>query len=202
MVTCVQVIRSLPGNGESVGFPPNLLGAASKRYTSHEEIVNARKPIAYVETSVISFYNEIRTEPSMVSRRDWTRLWWKTGRSKQTFVTSPAVLDELRQGEYPIQEECIRMAYQLPMLPVPPEITEIVEFYIRRQVMPNDPSGDALHLALASFHHCDFLVTWNCHHLANANKFGHIRRVNALLNLFVPTLITPLELLGEDYDDL
>jgi hypothetical protein len=63
---------------------------------------------------------------------------------------------------------------------------------------PADPGGDALHLALASYHRCDFLVTWNCRHLANANKFGHIRRVNVLLGLFVPALVTPLELLGDD----
>lgn len=61
---------------------------------------------------------------------------------------------------------------------------------------PIFPAGDALHLALVSYHKCDFLVTWNCKHLANANKFGHIRRVNALLELFVPALVTPLELLG------
>lgn len=57
-------------------------------------------------------------------------------------------------------------------------------------------TSDALHLALASYHRCDFLVTWNCKHLANANKFGHIRRVNTLLGLFNPALVTPLELLG------
>jgi hypothetical protein len=64
--------------------------------------------------------------------------------------------------------------------------------------MPADPLGDALHLALASYHRCDFLVTWNCRHLANANKFDHIRRLNALLGLFVPALVTPLELLGDE----
>ena len=58
--------------------------------------------------------------------------------------------------------------------------------------------GDALHLAIASYHRCDFLVTWNCKHLANANKFGHIRRINGILGLSVPSLVTPLELLGED----
>jgi len=71
---------------------------------------------------------------------------------------------------------------------------DIVEAYIARHVMPADPAGDALHLALASFHRRDFLVTWNCKHLANANKFGHIRRVNTLLGLYVPSLVTPLEL--------
>ena len=61
--------------------------------------------------------------------------------------------------------------------------------------MPHDPLGDALHLALASFHKCDYLLTWNCKHLANANKFQHIKRVNAMLDLYVPMLITPLELI-------
>ena len=63
--------------------------------------------------------------------------------------------------------------------------------------MPQDVLGDALHLAVASYHKCDFLVTWNSRHLANANKFGHIRRVNTLLGLYVPLLVTPLELVGE-----
>ena len=62
----------------------------------------------------------------------------------------------------------------------------------------SDPGGDALHLAVASFHRCDFLVTWNCKHLANANKFGHIRQVNDILRIGNPTLVTPLELLNEN----
>ena len=55
---------------------------------------------------------------------------------------------------------------------------------------------DALHLALASAEKCDYLVTWNCEHLANANKFGHIQRVNAMLGLHNPLLVTPLQLMG------
>jgi hypothetical protein len=51
-----------------------------------------------------------------------------------------------------------------------------------------------MQLALASFYNCDMLVTWNCRHLANANKSGHIRRVNALLGLRTPMLVTPLQL--------
>jgi len=80
-------------------------------------------------------------------------------------------------------------------------VAEIVETYVARKVMPSDPIGDALHLAVASHHRCDFLLTWNCRHLANANKFEHIRRVNAVLGLFVPALVTPLELLGDDNDE-
>jgi 4-amino-4-deoxy-L-arabinose transferase-like glycosyltransferase len=85
---------------------------------------------------------------------------------------------------------------KLPLVAINQAVAEIASTYIAHSVMPADPAGDALHLALASYHKCDFLVTWNCRHLANANKFGHIRRVNTLLGLFVPTLVTPLELLG------
>jgi len=67
--------------------------------------------------------------------------------------------------------------------------------------VPAEALGDADHLALASFYNCDMLVTWNCRHLANANKAGHIRRVNALLGLRTPLLVTPLELLEQDYEN-
>ena len=81
-------------------------------------------------------------------------------------------------------------------MPIEPVIAEIVEVYIQQHLMPKDPVGDALHLALASHYKCDFLLTWNCRHLANANKFGHIKRVNVMLGLYVPMLVTPLELIG------
>ena len=64
--------------------------------------------------------------------------------------------------------------------------------------MPAEALGDAHHLALASFHHCDILVTWNCRHIANTNKLPHIRRVNGLLGLETPALATPLQLLEKD----
>ncbi len=60
-------------------------------------------------------------------------------------------------------------------------------------------SGLLLHqMALASLHRCGILVTWNCRHLANANKTDHIRRVNALVGLETPLLVTPLELLDSE----
>lgn len=60
--------------------------------------------------------------------------------------------------------------------------------------MPDEPAGDALHRAFVSCYKCDHLLTWNCKHLANASKFPHIRIVNSSLGLFVPSLVTPLEL--------
>ncbi|MBD2778885.1 type II toxin-antitoxin system VapC family toxin [Iningainema tapete] len=158
------------------------------------------KPKVYIETSIPSFYYEVRSEPSMVARRDWTRQWWDNAGNQYWLVTSVAVLDELNRGDFPSKDEAIKLISGLPLVVVEPAIAEIVQAYIQHQVMPKDPVGDALHLALASYHRCDFLLTWNCRHLANANKFGHIRRVNVMLGLYVPMLVTPLELMGEEND--
>jgi PIN domain len=154
------------------------------------------KPKVYVETSIPSFYYEIRTEPEMLARKHWTQQWWANAEKDYDLVSSVAVLDELNRGDFPGKEASLGLLSSLPLLPIDQAVTEIVQAYIQQRVMPADPVGDALHLALASYHKCDFLLTWNCRHLANANKFGHIRRVNTLLGLYVPSLVTPLELLG------
>ena len=158
------------------------------------------KPRVYIETSIPSFYHEIRTEPDMIARQQWTRHWWDNNGDDYFLVTSVAVLEELEKGDYPTKNDALALVSSLPLVSVEEAVLEIVQTYISHKVMPSDPAGDALHLALASYHKCEFLLTWNCRHLANANKFGHIRRVNALLGLYVPLLVTPLELLGGTED--
>jgi len=155
------------------------------------------KPRVYVETTIPSFYHEVRADAENAARRQWTREWWDDHRARYELFTSAAVLDELEKGEFPQKSDSLALINSLPLLDIDEAIVDIVEAYIQHHVMPVDPAGDALHLAMASFHKCDFLLTWNCQHLANANKFAHIRRVNSLLGLFVPALVTPLELLGE-----
>jgi hypothetical protein len=161
----------------------------------HPQILMNRR--VYIETTIPSFYHEVRTEPEMVVRRAWTREWWDSHRSEYDLVTSEAVIDELDNGEFPQKIDALSLIEKIPLLDIGEAIADIVDAYVKHHVMPADPGGDALHLALASFYRCDFLLTWNCRHLANANKFAHIRRVNGILGLFVPSLVTPLEFLGE-----
>lgn len=155
--------------------------------------------IYYIETTIPSFYHEVRTEPDMIARRVWTRSWFDSAVNTDRVVTSPAVLSELENGDFPGREQAIGMLDGLELLSINVAVAEIVEAYTKHKLMPVDPFGDALHLALASYHRCDFLVTWNCQHLANARKFGQIRRLNGILGLFVPELVTPMELLGENW---
>ena len=155
----------------------------------------------YIETTIPSFYFEVRQEADMVARRSWTREWWVKALDRDEIVTSEAVIDELSAGEHPRREECLAMVADIPLVAIDLAVSETVEAYIAHKVMPRDPGGDALHLALVSHYRCDFLATWNCRHLANANKFDHVRRINGILGLFVPALVTPLELLGDENEE-
>jgi predicted nucleic acid-binding protein len=120
--------------------------------------------------------------------------WWRI-RAKYDLVTSNAVLDELEGGDYPGKADAQVLVEKVILVPVVDEIDGILSAYTEHKLMPRNPLGDALHLALASYHKCDYLLTWNCQNLANPNKFAHIRIVNSLLRLSVPELVTPYQLL-------
>jgi 2-phospho-L-lactate guanylyltransferase (CobY/MobA/RfbA family) len=159
------------------------------------------KPKVYIETSIPSFYFETRTNAAAVARREWTEEWWEVEREQYEIVTSIAVIDELRATPSPKREQCLLLMSDIPLLSITEEVIEIAEVYISQKVMPSNPTGDALHLALASWHKCDYLLTWNCKHIANANKAGHVKRINTKLDLHVPQLYTPLQLIGDQNND-
>jgi predicted nucleic acid-binding protein len=152
----------------------------------------------YIETSIPSFFYETRQEPEMIARRTWTREWWGRHKARYELVTSEGVVAELQEGKYPTQADAVKLVAGIPRLDIPDEIADIIDTYIINHLMPRERLGDALHLALASYHKCDFLLTWNCRHIANANKFEHIRIINTRLGLFVPALVTPIELCTEE----
>lgn len=153
------------------------------------------KPIAYIETTVPNFYYDLRTSEAVVTRRAWTREWWHSAPDRYELVTSPEVWMELSAGTSHLVPLRLALIEELPTLPVTPEVTDTANTYIRRKLMPGRPSGDAFHLALASHYKSDFIVTWNCRHLANPNKFAHLRHLNQLLGLPVPEIVTPRQLL-------
>jgi hypothetical protein len=153
--------------------------------------------LVYVETSVPSFFYDTRHSHEMRAMRDWTREWWSLPKINQELVISPAVLAELAEAPSPKRQNAMRLFNELQVLPYTNEIAEIVEVYFANKLMPREAQGDADHLAFASFYNGDTLVTWNCKHLANATKFGHIHRVNGLLGLRTPALVTPQQLLSD-----
>jgi len=165
----------------------------SDQMKSKENILKL-KPLVYVETTIPSFHGTQRKGADMVAMRYWTREWWAK-RMYYELVTGPSVLEELSRGKYKNQKEALKLMEGITVLEVTEEIAAIVETYIKSLLMPKDVRGDALHLAMASYYGCQYLLTWNCEHLANANKYEHIRHANTLLGLNVPILTTPYELM-------
>lgn len=150
----------------------------------------------YIETSVPSFYYTLRTDPESIARMNWTREWWRLYAGIFELLSSPAVIAELRRGTGARTVDRIALLNDVRFLPITPEVEEVVAVYIDKRVMPNDPTGDALHLALTSVHRVDVLLTWNCQHLANPSKMEHIRVINYELGLPMPLLTTPLNFLS------
>lgn len=153
------------------------------------------KPRVYIETTIPSAYHTDRTDPEMVARCFATRRWWKIAAAECELVTSRAVLQELSRGRSEQVVRRLALMDDLRLMLAVQEVSLVADMYIRHKLMPADPSGDALHLALASYHQCDVLVTWNYRHLANPTKFERIRLLNRELGLAVPRIATPLDLL-------
>lgn len=152
----------------------------------------------YIETTIPSFYYTLRTDAESRVRQKWTRQWWNEYAGIFTLTSSVAVIEEINRGTSDKIQDRLDLLKDVELLPITGYIENIARIYIDRLVMPRDPSGDALHLAIASFHNVDALLTWNCRHLANANKIHSIRQINQELGLVVPELTTPLNYLGGD----
>jgi len=157
------------------------------------------KPTVYIETTIPSYYCDERTTLTREIAR--TREWWDNEREGYECFISPVVLDELAGGTYPTQSACLALLEEILLLVVAPEVLEIAEAYRARRLMPRDPAADAIHLALASYYRMDYLLTWNCRHLANANKAKHLEVLNVQMGLSVPVLVTPYMLLPVEMDE-
>lgn len=152
----------------------------------------------YIDTSIPSAYYTLRTDDESLTRQRATRQWWEKYTDLLTITSSIVVILELSRGEHNIKKDRLDLLKDIELFESSSEIQEIVQVYIDRLVMPQDPFGDAHHLAIASFHKLDVLLTWNCLHLANPNKLNLITQINKELGLSTPELTTPFTFLGDN----
>jgi predicted nucleic acid-binding protein len=147
------------------------------------------KPLIYIETTIPSYYCDHRPELAADIAR--TREWWDQERGLYECFISALVLDELAAEEYPTKADCLALVAGLPELDVTDEALEVAEVYRARGLMPREPVRDALHVALASVYRMDYLLTWNCRHIANVHKERPLEELNSRMHLTTPRLITP-----------
>jgi predicted nucleic acid-binding protein len=149
----------------------------------------------YLDSTIPSYMFEQRVDIQYFTMI--TRKWWDEERADYDIFTSEFSLAELNRGNYPNKNKIIDLVKDISILPLDDEIINIANIYMKEYVMPKGAVGDAFHLACASFHKIDYLLTWNCNHLANANKEQHVNILNGRLGLFAPKIITPLQLFKE-----
>jgi len=145
----------------------------------------------YIETTVPSAYASRREDAASVYRREITRQWWDEQAKHYELYTSQATIAELTAADWPGRKEALALATPLPLLEITDEVYAVAEAYVRHRLMPAPAAGDALHLALASVHELDYLLTWNIRHLANPNKLEHLVTVNRRLGLLSPIILSP-----------
>ncbi len=150
------------------------------------------KQSLYLETSVVGAYLD-NGEPF---RRDLTIRWWEHEMPQYRAVISPLVTRELERVPEPHRTGYARLVAPLEELELTDEAAILAEGYIERAIFHRKYLADALHVALASLHKIDFLVTWNFGHLANVRRQARIRLFNTTAGFFVPNIVTPEFLVG------
>ena len=151
------------------------------------------KQSLYLETSVIGAYLD-NGEPF---RRDLTIRWWEHELPEYRAVVSILVQRELERVAEPHRTGYLNLVRPLEHVELAEEATILAEGYITRGIFHRKYIADALHVALASFHKIDYLVTWNFGHLANVRRQARIRLFNTAAGFFVPMIVTPEFLVSE-----
>ncbi len=145
------------------------------------------KKSLYLETSVVGAYLD-NGEPF---RRDLTIRWWEHELNEYRAFVSILVKRELECLTEPHRSGYLNLIKSLKQLDLPEEAAILAEGYVSRGIFHRKYIGDALHVALASVHKIDYLVTWNFGHIANVRKQARVRLFNTAAGFFVPMIVTP-----------
>lgn len=156
----------------------------------------------YIETSIVSY---LRQKPSThvvtAARQLLTHRWWDFERQKYDLVISQYVIDEASAGDPALAAERLKSLDGIPLLPHALEIPHIASKIMSLGVLPLNAQLDALHIAIVAHHRIQYLLTWNCKHIANARILPRIHDALTDLGIPIPIICTPEELLGDDTEE-
>ncbi len=155
------------------------------------------KPRAFIETTIVSYLTAFPSKDSDIARdQQITHDWWATCGDRFELVTSPFVLSEARVGDPAMARLRLDILATITVVDLTAAAYELADELIRSGALPEKARIDALHVAAAATNRVDYLVTWNCKHLANEalqKKIDECCRAAG----FKPALIrTPADLLG------
>ncbi|BAG04679.1 hypothetical protein MAE_48570 [Microcystis aeruginosa NIES-843] len=132
----------------------------------------------------------------MAANIEITREWWNTRRGDFQLYSSQAVVKETSQGDVAIASQRLEILGNLSLLDLNQNVLDLAERFLERSNLPTKADVDAVHIAVATVHGMDYLLTWNCKHIANAQIQGKLAEISLDLGYQLPILCTPYELLG------
>jgi len=154
------------------------------------------KPVVYVESSVISYQTSATSRDLVVAAHQAiTADWWKNDLPKFRPVISPVVIDEISAGDPQAAKRRLLEVETMELLEVNDEVSDLAARYFQAIAIPESARADALHLALATWHGTDYLVTWNCRHIASGRVKKIVAEINDSQGIGTPVICTPEELL-------
>ena len=157
------------------------------------------KPKVYLETSVLSYLTARSSRDLIVAaNQQITREWWATRKDEYELYVSQIVVEEARTGDAEAAQHRLEVVRGIPQLATILHVEELAEALFLGVPLPPRAKTDALHIASAAVHGMNYLVTWNCAHIANATLRPRIEAICRDAGYEPPIICTPQELLGKD----
>ena len=123
--------------------------------------------------------------------------WWKKRKSSFEICISQLVVDEVKAGDDEAARERLKVIDGMPLLDITYEVERVARRILVSGLIPSKAATDAAHIAIATVHEMDYLMTWNCVHLANAAITKEVAKICRQQGFECPVICTPEELLGE-----
>ncbi|MEP6671955.1 MAG: type II toxin-antitoxin system VapC family toxin [Chthoniobacter sp.] len=154
------------------------------------------KPRLYLETTIPSYLVARRSGLARISAdQQTTQDWWDFRRGDYDIFISEVVLDESAMGDPVMAAARLEKLAGLPQLTQSPAVDQLAERIVEHGVIPLSAAPDAMHIALAAVHAMNFLLTWNCKHIANAFNRRRLETLCQEAGFECPVICTPVSLM-------
>lgn len=154
----------------------------------------------YIETSILGYLTARSTDNLILAANiKVTQDWWDNCRTSFMLYASEIVLDEAAKGDTEIADRRLSLLQPLMLLDLTEEAIELAKEFLKQSNLPSKASNDALHMALATVYGLDYLLTWNCKHMANALIQKKLSQISSDLGYELPVICTPYQLIGYEF---
>lgn len=152
----------------------------------------------YIETTIVSYLVATPSRDAILAaHQQLTRQWWQDQRSAYHCLVSGETLVEAARGDAEQARLRLEALKDLPILPITLEVENLADTLLQSGSLPATARSDAIHVAAATLAGVEFLLTWNCRHLANPHLQKQLRALMVARKLTLPEICTPIELGGQ-----